>query len=169
MIIKNILFIVDSDKPCSFKSTGKLLISVAVWFLVACEPEYTIAPFYEGIYKGRSESITGFIEQKTDTFSVFRDALIVGELDKTAGDLAGKGQRVTKRGSHIGSVLNREIGDQAGRENDGIGKHRSVCQPEINRSHDIGNRGNRVSGETSDIQVDGARAQGIRVRHDHRG
>lgn len=83
MIIKNTLFIADTDKSCILKSAGKLLIFLAGWFLVACEPEYTIAPFYEGIYKGRSESITGFIEQKTDTFSVFRDALIVGELDKT--------------------------------------------------------------------------------------
>ena len=52
-------------------------------FLVACEPEYTIAPFFEGIYKGRNESITEFIVNKADTFARFRDLMITGNLDIT--------------------------------------------------------------------------------------
>ena len=52
-------------------------------FLVACEPDYTITPFFEGIYKGRNESITEFIVNKADTFARFRDLMITGNLDKT--------------------------------------------------------------------------------------
>ena len=50
---------------------------------MACEPEYTITPFFEGIYKGRNESIYEFIVNKADTFARFRDLMITGNLDKT--------------------------------------------------------------------------------------
>jgi uncharacterized surface protein with fasciclin (FAS1) repeats len=51
--------------------------------MLACEPEYTVTPFFEGIYKGRNESITEFIVNKADTFARFRDLMITGNLDKT--------------------------------------------------------------------------------------
>lgn len=82
MNINHIPFLKGSKSFYS-KSAGKLMILLAGWILIACEPTYTIAPFYEGIYKGRSESISEFIENKPDTFSTFWDALVVGELDQT--------------------------------------------------------------------------------------
>jgi len=64
-------------------------------FLVACEPEYTITPFFEGIYKGRNESITEFIVNKADTFARFRDLMIAGNLDKTLSAFNPHGDNYT--------------------------------------------------------------------------
>jgi uncharacterized surface protein with fasciclin (FAS1) repeats len=63
--------------------------------LISCEPEYTITPFYEGIYKGLDESITDFVVNKADTFSRFRDLMIAGNLDKTLSAFNPHGDNYT--------------------------------------------------------------------------
>ena len=52
-------------------------------YLAACQPDYTVTPFFKGIYKGRNESITEFVVNKADTFARFRDIMIAGNLDNT--------------------------------------------------------------------------------------
>ncbi len=64
----------------------RILLLIAYLFSVlffSCEPQYTITPFYEGIYKGIDKSITEFIVNKADTFARFRDLMKTGNLDKT--------------------------------------------------------------------------------------
>ena len=59
------------------------ILFLAVIFFNACKEEYPITPFYEGIFKGKNESMTEFVIAKADTFSDFREIMKVGKLDKT--------------------------------------------------------------------------------------
>jgi len=60
-----------------------LFFFISIIFLMACEPKYTITPFYEGIIKGSSESISEFIEADEVDFNRFRELLEKGNLNST--------------------------------------------------------------------------------------
>jgi len=74
-------------------------LSLFLFCLIGCEVDYTIKPFYEGIFEGRNESISAFIQteasEEQDSFSMFKEVMIKGNMERTLTARNPKGNNYT--------------------------------------------------------------------------